>query len=1378
MTGARQQELVALARAWAAQPGLDEKLAAARDLQRLVLACPPAAVERALKENRFDIEYVRAVLTAARPGLTAAAPSAEDASLLAATRLAVYKAGLALLSAQAEAAQHGATGGSQDSQAQGRAAGAAAAAAAAAAALTERQAGELVSVLDMELGGITGAGDLFEVAETAVEAFESDAPLGCAALDLLPKALALMQAAGGEVSMRSEQSGDVACQVSDVCKGFLDRVCSHSWPLPSIGRVLASLRAFPLTRESLAGVVKTAVKRARLADGQDLPAVVHQLLMLSARGGRELILGEVMRLFEAREAAAADSSAHQQRQLLEVQGSVLLHLDMAVKHDGELGQAWLRQLRSDAPPRLSAFALAVSFMLAGTQRFEQPVTDALKSLVLGAYKDAAAQAACPWLPPPSSRLAAASGAGRAAALRNALLLCARNSGHGQGGIVQPMAALAVALIEAGGAAAAGKGSAVVAAAAAAAAEAGPQIGGGGVEGADGGASWATPAQRAADLGTRLLLELYEAHRDFRREIICLCHNRLVGAREEVAAPYVRLLALLVRRNQATIGDHLGEMKLSLEHLAFLPPAAGLALLLAVWPVCWARRDAHDYVAMLLRKAMFSRELHARLLAARGFLYMITQELQGGGGGGGGGFGASEPGPSQVPLSQLGSLSGGGGGGATLLHEAMSFLRRCLAQQPEVRRAVYDGMPALLAADPSVQAARGGGDEGGATGMLRSRFAALRRRLAESTVEDFNLDKSSQDYCASTPDGQLGQALADAVLGCLEAAMEDYVEELTGGANDGFKLPEQTQTQSQATMAASVKLCRDQGFVTAVLTAALRRLHACEAGDLTAAIAAGTAGSEADAAAVRRLFAVPDWQQLSRPLFRAVQTVVLSHCKSRAAGGAAGAGAKKEKDPTEAMTQAAARALQQLLAMGAAGGLAGLAAVLEQLPPPSAGAVAAANLPPADGLSASQRAVAAALPLLHEMLQAALKPSCSKELELLCGGLVLLAGLLPPAFAGAVAGWAVEGLEGLSGLTQAAAAKALLQLALRGLAAAARPAAGPAAGEAGGGTGGGTGGDLGLLLAVATDVREMMNAEELGEEGERFAALNARTHLGMLAVAGAHLEAALGNLEWALGKLRSLGAAACDASQPVAARQRLEATRQAWERAGLLRQRQLAEVLVVLCDVRLEGTACEALVKSLTRLYKLLGAAAKAQTPPKGAGGGSGAAVSGAFSDLAHWVNRDCTPLEVHGQNQPEGEQQENDGGDNEEDERRAKKRARAGAAAASRVPNLIFQIEEFERHLIRLSKAGTPRTAMRSRAGCLPRLVAGGANLMVTARRATNRDFKIKLGSEGREEGEAGGAVPRGKRRRVYHEHQEQEMEEGLEGEEEEEGEGEEGEEA
>lgn len=57
-------------------------------------------------------------------------------------------------------------------------------------------------------------------------------------------------------------------------------------------------------------------------------------------------------------------------------------------------------------------------------------------------------------------------------------------------------------------------------------------------------------------------------------------------------------------SDAHTSDQLPDMKLSLEHLAFLPPGCALALLLAVAPLCRARRDAQDYLAMLLRKAMF------------------------------------------------------------------------------------------------------------------------------------------------------------------------------------------------------------------------------------------------------------------------------------------------------------------------------------------------------------------------------------------------------------------------------------------------------------------------------------------------------------------------------------------------------------------------------------------------------------------------------------------------------------------------------------------------------------------------------------------------------------------------------------------------------
>lgn len=47
-----------------------------------------------------------------------------------------------------------------------------------------------------------------------------------------------------------------------------------------------------------------------------------------------------------------------------------------------------------------------------------------------------------------------------------------------------------------------------------------------------------------------------------------------------------------------------------------------------------------------------------------------------------------------------------------------------------------------------------------------------------------------------------------------------------------------------TMAADKKLCREPAFVVSVLTAAQRALAACEASDLTAAIATGTGGAQA------------------------------------------------------------------------------------------------------------------------------------------------------------------------------------------------------------------------------------------------------------------------------------------------------------------------------------------------------------------------------------------------------------------------------------------------------------------------------------------------------------------------------------------------------
>ncbi|GAB4818334.1 hypothetical protein N2152v2_005380 [Parachlorella kessleri] len=1461
--------LVSAYKAYQGQTGPDEKQTAARRMRELLLALSPRDVA-ALQWDAQFLERLRALLVGTRAGLTVD-ESGVDASKVSALRLAVLKSSLGMLSTAGDAA------------------------------LSEGEAHGLVSTLAPELGSMVSSVDICEVVDAALELFEIDCPNACAVLELLPTALLLIGNMVGLLDVAADNGGTTTCQASDYCQGVMRRVCQHNWPAHSIAKVLVALRDYPLNQETLQAAVQKAVARAKLADVHDLPAVVHQLLMLAAKGCRDTVLLEVVRLFEQREAAvAADDPAR--RRLLEVEGSVLLHIDMAAKHDAELGQAWVRYLRSDSP-HISSFMLAVSFVLASIQRFEQPATDALKALIVGALRDSAALTACPWLPTQHAQQPA-QGASPVlgpspAGLRDAVVLCVRNSAHGQGGIVQPMAQLAVALMEAG-----------------AGDKAACYLSDGSLD-----ETSASPAAQACDLGTCMLLELFCAHKEFRRDIISMCHNRLIGAKDEAAAPFVRLIALLVRQEGAQVAEYLNDFKVSLENLAFLPPNAALSLLLAVWPLCRARRDVQDYLVMLLRKAMFSREVHARLLAARGFLYMIIEELKDPAvsaafmaGGSEGQAGSS----SQVPsMSQMSSLTGGPGG-ATLLHELMSFLRRCLSQQAEVRRALYEGMPAVLAADPSAQecivepllphfcqfyetneqltpplkleacarlqgetvrvveplqhllaalrrvlrisadlpagATEAGNfnfgtdlsdldeDAGAAAQALQKRFQALRHRLVNCTLEDFSFDGST-DFSADQPAGELSQATADILLGCMEVAMEDLVDEITapeadvaiafshaccgsiptclhhklnaestsgGAAVEGLGVDLESlfsQHQRLLDLAAEgkkgskakkvegltqavggrrgggrpaapakagagagappsldrrvpalsvgclckllgaisvdnarLKLARDTQFQTFVLSSTLRLLQACAASDTGAAIATGTAGSKGDRDAVHELLAVPPWEELAGPLFSAVQTVVLACAGQRVV---VPKGEKKEKDPTEPLTQAAVKALEQLFKMGKTA--AGVAELLRDVPLPDDATVRDAGFPTVQGLPEAQHVIAQRLPHIKQLLDTLVEHCCGKELEALCPCLQLVAGVLPGREAACVAGWAVKACEGASPQAQlGGAAKALVSLALRCASQAGVDPRHDSRSQP-------PGRDVALLQALAGELKQMHEAEDEAQGSDMFPVIQEGTAKSVMAVLVSHMESLLTNMDWVLAKLKVLMAAGKDCSL------RQSNLRMQWERAAFERLRYIVESCGVMVETRILGATCESLLKATTHLYKTLGAAAKSQFAPKGV---SQCSPCQAFQELVAAVNRCCTGqvysfiTDVHSNSLTENDaaagNMEEEGGD-EKAAKAARKRQRALATAASKarresklVPNLVFQIEDYEKQLIRLSKTGK-------------------MNLMLTAKRSTNRDFKLTLRDGAAPPAASEGQQPRQAKRacRVQPEVQQGEEEEG-----------------
>lgn len=184
----------------------------------------------------------------------------------------------------------------------------------------------------------------------------------------------------------------------------------------------------------------------------------------------------------------------------------------------------------------------------------------------------------------------------------------------------------------------------------------------------------------------------------------------VTARSKGVLGYVKLLGLLVERNPNLLLEKAAAVQDVFGYVSVLPPAVAERFLLAVAPLLRLRPRLQDAVVLPLRKALFSREERARLVAVEGLVLLLkvqsrynaaaTQATRGGGEGPGSHGGTqmsqtSQMSEGQIMLPPPPPVGGGGGaasgGRALSLAEGFGLLRRCLTQQMVVRAKLYDGL---------------------------------------------------------------------------------------------------------------------------------------------------------------------------------------------------------------------------------------------------------------------------------------------------------------------------------------------------------------------------------------------------------------------------------------------------------------------------------------------------------------------------------------------------------------------------------------------------------------------------------------------------------------------------------------------------------------
>jgi len=245
------------------------------------------------------------------------------------------------------------------------------------------------------------------------------------ALQLLPKLLHLACGSGQEINCSLINLDNMSPK--EFFEYVLMSLKKPVWPSVVMLKVISILAELPLTEDQQGDCLSKVQRNLNGLDPQQLPALTYQLLLFSLKGCRPRILRLILNHFASLDASVAFNArsgsdphnnnrsssssssnsssrkgarhkAHRseggsaseaarlsRKQLLQIEGTVLLHFNFSAKQDPSLATELLKiaKLRQC---QLNPFFVAVLFSIGRIQRYETKVTEFLSSYLQNYFK--------------------------------------------------------------------------------------------------------------------------------------------------------------------------------------------------------------------------------------------------------------------------------------------------------------------------------------------------------------------------------------------------------------------------------------------------------------------------------------------------------------------------------------------------------------------------------------------------------------------------------------------------------------------------------------------------------------------------------------------------------------------------------------------------------------------------------------------------------------------------------------------------------------------------------------------------------------------------------------------------------------------------------
>lgn len=139
-------------------------------------------------------------------------------------------------------------------------------------------------------------------------------------------------------------------------KQLINSLCSSRWDPKCVIHLTTMFRDVPLSPEELQFVMEKVLRMFNKLDLQEVPPLVYQLLLLSAKGCKKQILDGIVSYFKEQGLCIEEERKRGQSldvefesvphdQLRHVEGTVILHIVFAMRLDHELGREFLKTFK-------------------------------------------------------------------------------------------------------------------------------------------------------------------------------------------------------------------------------------------------------------------------------------------------------------------------------------------------------------------------------------------------------------------------------------------------------------------------------------------------------------------------------------------------------------------------------------------------------------------------------------------------------------------------------------------------------------------------------------------------------------------------------------------------------------------------------------------------------------------------------------------------------------------------------------------------------------------------------------------------------------------------------------------------------------------------